>query len=119
MPSPAASNCCATADAVEHGHDANTCVTQRDDKPVHRHQCLRCPLLTVVECVCVFTCNSTARGGTPFPLGRRADAQKGTYWGHINSPEMSPGDISPYKKYFANLIVYLKRIDGNLLKRVC
>ena len=61
--------------------------------------------------VCVFSCNSTARGGTPFPLGRRADAQKGTYWGHINSPEMSPGDISPYKKYFANLIVYLKRID--------
>ena len=51
MPSPAASNCCATADAVEHGHDANTCVTQRDDKPVHRHQCLRCSLLTVVECV--------------------------------------------------------------------
>ena len=61
--------------------------------------------------VYVFSWNSTARGGTPFPLGRRADAQKGTYWGHINSPEMSPGDISPYKKYFANLIVYLKRID--------
>ena len=52
--------------------------------------------------VCVFSCNSTARGGTPFPLGRRADAQKGTYWGHINSPEMSPGDISPYETYFAN-----------------
>ena len=30
----------------------------------------------------------------PFHLRGRADAQKGTYWRHINDLEMSPGDIS-------------------------
>ena len=48
--------------------------------------------ITVVMCVCV-NCDSAARGGRPFPLGRRADVQKWTYCGHIDSMEMSQGGI--------------------------
>ena len=56
----------------------------------------------------VFSCDSTARGETPFHLGGREDGQKGTYWGHISSLEMSPGDISPHKKYQrAGLILFI------------
>ena len=44
--------------------------------------------------VFVVNCDSAARGGRPFPLGRREDVQKETYWGHIDAVEMSPGDIS-------------------------